>query len=287
MLSWPSLLALIAALGFGVAGVLMKRALQYATPLTATLVSVTFTTSFVWVFAALTAPLGQVFRPSILPFVVAGLAAPGLARLLLFVGVDRIGVARAAALGSSAPLFAVALAIVFLGERPSPMLLAGAAAIVAGAALLSSRNRADGAWRRRDMVLPLVAALGFGVRDTFSRYGFREPTHPLVGAAAATIASLAVMVCVAGAWRRSLRLERPGLGFLALAGVAEGTAYLTMWRALAVADVALVSPLVNAQAIFAVTLAAIFLRDLERVTWRIALAALLIVAGVAAVIRHG
>lgn len=286
-MTWAPLFALTAALGFAVAGVFLKRGLQYTTPFAAAVVSVTFTTAFVWMLAAATAPLAQLFSWTILPFVTAGLAAPGLARLVLFRGVHRIGVARAASLAGTAPLFSVALAIAVLGERPPPLVLAGAGAIVAGGVLLSSRGRTDGSWRRRDMALPLLAALGFAVRDAISRYGFREPTHPLVAAAAATLTSLGVMALFALIWRRHLAVQGAGLGFLALAGLAEATAYLTMWRALSMADVSLISPLVNAQSIFAVALAAIFLRDLERVTWRIAVAAALIVAGVATVVRFG
>jgi uncharacterized membrane protein len=64
-------------------------------------------------------------------------------------------------------------------------------------------------------------------------------------------------------------------------------AYLTMWRALMLGQVSVVSPLVNSHAIFTVALVWLFLRDLERVTWRIAVAAALVVAGVGLVIRFG
>jgi uncharacterized membrane protein len=72
---------------------------------------------------------------------------------------------------------------------------------------------------------------------------------------------------------------------VAVAGLAEGIAYMTMWRALAIGEVAVVSPLTNASSIIAVGLAAIFLRDLERVTWRMGVAAALIVAGVTMILR--
>ena len=54
---------------------------------------------------------------------------------------------------------------------------------------------------------------------------------------------------------------------------------------LAIGEVAVVSPLTNASSIIAVGLAAIFLRDLERVTWRMGLASALIVAGVTTILR--
>lgn len=47
----------------------------------------------------------------------------------------------------------------------------------------------------------------------------------------------------------------------------------------------MVSPLDNARSIAAIALAAIFLPDLERVTWRIVVAAGLILVGVALVMR--
>jgi uncharacterized membrane protein len=232
-----------------------------------------------------TVPLERLLTWRIAPFLLAGFVAPGLARLGLFTGVARIGEARSSSLAASTPLFAIVLAIPFLGERPSALLLLGAAGVVAGGILLAHRGREDRSWRRRDMIFPLLAALGFGVRDNLSRWGLRDYAYPLAAAAAATATSVVVMWLVALLGRSRLRLDARGLGYLAASGLAEGTAYLTMWWALSAGEVSVVSPLVNSHPIFAVTLAAIFLRDVERVTWRIGLAALLVIAGVALVVR--
>jgi uncharacterized membrane protein len=284
-LTWAPLLAIGSAVGFGVAGVLLRRALQYTGPVSAAVVSVSVTTAFIWTIAVVTTPLDRMLTWRVWPFLVAGLVAPGLARLFFFMGIDRIGVARAFSLMAGAPLFAVVLAIAFLGERPGPLLLAGAVAIVAGGVLLARRAHDEARWRRRDMIFPLLGALGFAVRDNLSRWGFREYGDALTAAAAATVTSLAMMWLVAGVRRTKLDLPPIALVFLICSGIFEGLAYLLMWRALAIGDVSVVSPLVNAHSIVAIALAAIFLRDLERVTWRIALAAALIVSGVALVMR--
>ena len=89
-----------------------------------------------------------------------------------------------------------------------------------------------------------------------------------------------VRPCAGGVWS----FHPVGAAFLVTSGLCEGTAYLTMWRALAIGNVSLVSPLVNSHALFAVLLAAVFLRDIEQVTWRIAVACVLTVAGVLLVI---
>lgn len=265
---------------------LLRRALEYATPLTATLVSVNITMLFVWAFAATTARLEGITFLRVLPFLVGGLAAPGLARLALFHGVDRIGVARASILMGSTPLFAIGLAVLFLAERPSPLLIVGAVLVVGGGALLTRRGVAEKAWRPRDLLLPIVAALGFAFRDNVSRWGLRDLPEPLVAAASATLASVVVMWLFALTRRGTgrVRFRTAGLRFLALAGIFEGIAYLAMWQALTSGHVSVVSPLVNSSPFFSVLLAAIFLRDLERITWRFAVAAVLVVVGVALVV---
>ena len=314
-------LSLGAAVSFGMAGVLLRRGLQHASPLTAAVFSVTVTTIFVWLVVAATGPMAVVFTWAILPFLAAGLVAPGLARLAFFTGVQRIGVSRASAVVSAAPLFAIGAAILFLREEPPTLLLGGAALVVAGGALLSYRGKGETDWRRRDLGYPIMAALGFAFRDIVSRWGLVHFPHPLTAAAVATAMSLIVMwtfMAVRGAAggepsRRILkltrrekrnpasqkipafarRLRRPdvawsfhpaGAAFLMMSGLCEGTAYLTMWRALAIGNVSVVSPLVNSHALFAVLLAAVFLRDIERVGWRIAVACGLVVAGVVLVI---
>jgi drug/metabolite transporter, DME family len=281
----PVVLALAAALCFASAAVFLRRALQYASSRTAAVLTVTFTAGCVWAVTAATAPLALVLSPRVLPFVIAGVAAPGLARLAYYTGVDRVGVARATALVSTAPLLAVALAIVALDERPTTTLLAGAVSVVAGGIVLSLRGRTDVAWRRRDLGLPIVGALGFAVRDVVSRHGLREFPEPMIAAAVATLTSVVLMWALVAVTGTTALPARSGLTFIVLAGLSEGMAYLTMWRALATADVSVVSPLISAQPVFAVALTAVFLRDLERVTWRIVLGAGLIVTGVALVIR--
>ena len=52
-------------------------------------------------------------------FAVAGILTPGLFMAFFYIGVQRIGAARAATIKSAAPVYAVICATIFLGERPS------------------------------------------------------------------------------------------------------------------------------------------------------------------------
>ena len=278
-------LALAAALGFALARVVLKRALPHTTPLTAVVTSIVFTGTVLWIVAVLTAPLSQFATTAVWPFVIAGLLAPGLARLLVYVGIDRIGAARSSAIMPIGPFSAILLAVVFLGERPSGSLLAGAACIVAGTILLSQQERGGRAWRRRDLIFPLLGAIAFGLRDVISRWGLQTFPHPTVAAVVATMTSAVLIAAFAQRRRGELRADRVGLGFLILTGTFEALGSLALWAALAVGNVSVVTPLAHAQPMFTVILAAILLRDIEQVTWRVAVATPIMVAGAILVIR--
>lgn len=285
----PPLLALCAAFGFGVSGIFLRRALRWASPLAAAMVSVGFTTVFVCTLAAATAPISRLFTWEIAPFLLAGLIAPGLARLAFFIGVDRVGIARAMPLVSTAPVFAVLVAIVALGERPSPLVLLAVVCITLGGALVAARGAAGGTWRRIDLVFPLLGALGFALRDNIFRHGFRRYDEPLLAGAAAAVASAVTMSVVSALAFRSGRISisRHALGLLAASGLSEALAYITALRAFREGHVSIVSPLVSTHGLFAIALAAIFLRDLERVTWRLVVATVLIIVGSLVVVRAG
>lgn len=278
-------LALAAALGFALARVVLKRALPHTTPITAVGTSIVFTGTALWVVAALTAPLSQIAPAVVWPFVIAGLLAPGLARLLVYVGIDRIGAARSSAIMPVGPFSAIVLAVVFLGERPSRSLLLGAACIVAGTILLSGQERGGRAWRRRDLLFPLLGAIAFGLRDVISRWGLQTFPHPTVAAVVATMTSAVLIAAFAGRRRAELRADRVGMGLLFLTGSFEAMGSLALWAALAVGNVSVVTPLAHAQPMFTVLLAAILLRDIEQVTWRVAVATPIMVAGAIAVVR--
>src|SRR6185503_1133789 len=186
-----------------------------------------FTAATVWILAAGTRTLSLALAPRVWPFLVAGLVAPGLARLAVYLGVHRVGASRAAALASCAPLFATVIAILVLGEHPTLGQLGGTGAIVAGGALLAYRHRDDRAWRRRELVFPILGAFGYAIRDNVSRMGLTDFPHPLVAAAVATASSVAVLWVVVLMTRRTglIGVTWTGIPLLALCGLAEGIAY--------------------------------------------------------------
>jgi drug/metabolite transporter (DMT)-like permease len=77
----------------------------------------------------------------------AGLLAIGVAYLLWYRGVQRIGTSRTAVYSNLVPLTALVTAWIWLGEVPSGVQIAGAAVILAGLWLAQSPEPSSSRWR--------------------------------------------------------------------------------------------------------------------------------------------
>jgi drug/metabolite transporter (DMT)-like permease len=122
-----------------------------------------------------------------------------------------------AACGALVP-FVLSLAT---GERPSTIALAGAAAALGGAVLASvDERRGDSPERARAVALAVVAAVALGLFVYFLGLGSREG-DPLSTLTGARVASLGLLIAVAGVRRSTLRLPRSALGAVAAVGLAD------------------------------------------------------------------
>jgi drug/metabolite transporter (DMT)-like permease len=74
-------------------------------------------------------------------FAAVGILGPCLGRVFNYIGVDRMGAARATPLINSSPLFTTILALVFLREQITLKILCGVICIVGGIAVLTGQRR--------------------------------------------------------------------------------------------------------------------------------------------------
>jgi drug/metabolite transporter (DMT)-like permease len=216
------------------------------------------------------------FRPDlhhIWPFFLAGLLAPGASQVLFTLGVREIGASRTSVTVGAAPLVAVAIALVFLGEPLRAPLAAGALAVVAGGVLLAAERDRPGHLRARGLLYAAAAATLFATRDNIVR-ALHAHASPETAAAATLVAG----TIAAAAWARRAPTARE-LRRLAPAGVLFGLSYVCLFEAYWRGRVSVVSPLVATESLWGVALSAVLIRQTEGIGRRLALGALLIVAG--------
>jgi drug/metabolite transporter (DMT)-like permease len=82
-------------------------------------------------------PLSTLWMPSIGYFVAAGFFAPAIGQTLAYIGMERIGVARAAPIVNTSPIFSSMSAVFFLGEVWLLQNMIGTCLVIAGVIVLS------------------------------------------------------------------------------------------------------------------------------------------------------
>lgn len=207
------------------------------------------------------------------PFLLAGLLAPGGSQALFTLAVREIGASRTSVAVGAAPLAAVAIAIVFLDEPIRAPLLLGALAVVAGGALLAVERDRPGHLRARGLLYAAAASVLFATRDNLVR-ALHAHASPETAAAATLVAG----TLLATMWSRRVPTARE-LRRLAPAGVLFGLSYVCLFEAYWRGRVTVVSPLVATESLWGVGLSALLIRHTEGMGRRLALGALLIVAG--------
>ncbi len=135
-------LAFASAFCFGAALVLTQLGLPYLAPLAGAAIAIPSSTLLLICISPVALADSAVAWNAVLIFAAVGLLYPGAATLLTFAANRALGPVITGTLGNLAPLFAVALAFVMLGEPLRPAQLGGLVAIVAGVVLLTAA-RAD------------------------------------------------------------------------------------------------------------------------------------------------
>jgi drug/metabolite transporter (DMT)-like permease len=260
-------LAFAAAFLFGLALVLAQVGLRYVAPLSGAAIAIPSATAlFICVAPFALADATPVWA-AVPIFAAIGLMFPGTVTLLTFAANRALGPVMTGTLGNLAPLFAVALAFVILGEALRVLQLGGLFAIVAGIVVLTAvRGENAHRWRSWYLLLPLAAAALRGANQATVKLGLEIWPSPFAAALTGYLVSTVVVLTAArlGTGRfvaaAPARADEPGSGeyparglikwwprwllwFVAV-GWCNGLAALLMYAALAQGSVALVSPLV-------------------------------------------
>ncbi len=277
----PLILALFAALAFSLNNFFSRLGLEESTPLTAVTVSVTVNALGLWVLAAFVSPIRPIFSVNVWPFVLAGIFAPSLARSLLFYGYQDLGLARSDVIAGSMPLFAVLMAVVFIGERPSMGVVFGTVSVVLGVGLLIYKPDGNKPWVRWTMLFPIGAAFFFALRDVTIKVGLQLFPHPVAAAALTVTVSGLIMnfPYLFPRRRKQVVLTKKSFLLFCLSGILTSAAYFCIFVALQGGTVSQVNPLLSVFPLFSVLLSFLFLQSKERVTLRVVGGGIIVVAG--------
>ncbi len=281
-------LALVSGAAFGLMAVLMRLGLRRV-PDAALGAMHTTTVGFVTaaVIAVAINQASDLTWSGIWPFFVLGLAVPGLTHVMLAHAMQGIGASRTMVITGALPLVSSFAAIVFLSEPLRTPLAIGTLLIVASVILFAGDPVRPENYRAIGVIWAAGSLVLFAARDTISRWVVVDRDVPGVVAAAALLAGATVavvlFVLVTRYRHAPLAQIRSSLAPFVWAGVAFGAAHLALLEAIDRGKITVVSPLLGTVVLWTVLFAAILLRQSEAISPRLIAAALLVVAGAAAI----
>lgn len=287
-----ALWAVASGVGFGLFQSLNRRALvDIEDPYVSTFINLVIAALALFAMSLATEDLTQLFDAGAWPLI--AFAAAGVVHFLLgwtFLNLSqrRIGAARTSPLLTMAPLFALVVAAITLGQLPGALALMAIVPMVLGAYLVAGGGEEA---RGADALPGLACAFMWAVSPVFTIEGLEGLDSPLLGVTLGMVASVAaygVFLVGRGKSLRATVIARDALAFKVLAGVLVALATWWRWLAIDGTDVAVVLALALVSVPIVLFLSPLLVgRHLERVTRKVWIGAALVVAGALTLIATG
>ena len=284
--------ALLSAFLIGLNTIVIKKSLNRASTFSVAIMLTTVGTIFFWTIILFMYPDANsgVNIKACLYFTIAGLFAPGLLRLVFFMGIERVGVSIASSIMATIPAFAAVIAVFFLNEKLSSVLAFGIILIVVGIILFEqdkNANKSKEGYRGKDIALLLLGAVAGAVAITFRKMGLHLWNFPALGVAlgftSALTTYLIILVC-SPKLRNEFAIQLSDLPIFVAGGLSLSFGWFSIFYALSHGPVVVVAPLNALHPLVVMTLSTIFLKDSERITGLKILGCISVLVGVVLII---
>ncbi|MFQ5914014.1 MAG: DMT family transporter [Nitrospinota bacterium] len=286
----PAALALYSAISFAFSEFAVRVAVRHSSPYTGSLMQavvhlIIFGLLTLWLY-----PETEIWNRGAWWYMISGALDPGIGVICYFAGIARVGIARAATVVGTSPLFSAAAAMLLLGERPNVWVWLGTLAIVVGVGALAYEPSVRGK-DKLGFVLVILGALFFGLAHTFRKLGLAFIPSSAAGMAVGQVGALIILPLLAPLLPAGSRFNAnpKGLAYYFLDSLGIALALFFLFEGLRLGTVSVVVPLMHTFPLIVILVAWIFLREKERITGRLLTGALLIVVGAAAItgLGHG
>ncbi|MBM4260463.1 MAG: DMT family transporter [Deltaproteobacteria bacterium] len=281
----PQIIALSAAVAYALSFILSKRGFKYSSPITITFISLLIQTVTLFSIALTITGI-----PSVTPFVFMLFAIAGVlqavVRQLTYIGIEKIGAARSGPIRASVPFWSAAIAIFFLGEEMTTAIALGTVLVVVGILLISWRaDEHVKDFRRWYIIAPLLASILGGVVYPIRRYALRFSDEPIFFGAVVGIVGWACTAAYLAlpTTKEKLIWNRESLRYFIAGGAFESLGLLLVLYALTYGPVVMITPLTATLPLWVVIGSKLFLNDVEKITTRIVIGAVLVVLGTVAI----
>jgi uncharacterized membrane protein len=228
--------------------------------------------------------LNELSAPALLYFALSGASAVFMGRMLLYLGIERIGPARASTFKNAAPVFTAILAWFVLGEAVTGFRWLGILAVTLGLILIGNKaRRGANPLTAAGLAIAMGSAFFYSLRPLLSKLGLNLAPLPLTSTLVQYMAALVLylgFLLLTGQLGQA-RPDRRSLFFFAVGGVLQTLGVLFLQIALTDSDVTVVYPINASAPLITFVLSYTVLKNAERLTAWDLIGSLLAVTGVA------
>ena len=279
-------LALLSALSLGLSQILVRKNIEKSNFVYISLTVTIMGNIILWPLTLMFTDLNTLNPEGLLLFIVAGLLAPGIARLFYFKGMQTAGISANASIFATYPIFTSIMAVSLLGEALSIENWIGLVCVIAGVIFIGRNiNNNDTQTKhtsKKGLIVPVVGSLAIAFSQIVRKESLIVYNQPLLGAAVGyTIALIVyILVMVFSKTSRTRKFSRQDIHLFWKPGVGIAAGWLLSFLALSQEMVSIVVPILQTELLFILFFAYIFLRNLEKISFKLIVNAILIVVGV-------
>lgn len=278
-------LALLSAAASGISVVLVRKHSASASVFNMSLVITAVGMAVLWPLALAEGRLDALNLAGFALFAVSGLLSPGLVRLFYYKGLKDLGASVNSSIFAVYPLYALLPALLLLNETVTVWNFLGVAAIISGVILVErfingKNGHADSGWK--EFIAPALGGVMLGGATVFRKLALEQTNAPILGVAVAYVFSLLPYVLALGAYlpaRKALSLKS-NLRWFWIAGIGQAFSWLLAFYALSVEQISITTPLLAVEPLFVVAFGYFYVRELERVSLKLAASIAATVLGV-------
>ena len=290
-------LSLVAASSLGGGAVAARAGMPGVHPIA--LIGVALVVGFVGVtivdLALDPSSLLNVPRDAWLWIVALGVVQFAIGRTVAYSGVSIIGASRTALFISTSVPFSVLFAIAFIGESLKPLVAVGTVGVIIGLLLASGDSLTQG-WRadHRYLIgclLGLTAGAATGASTVLAKQAVGIYNSPLTISALGMLAAMFIVipaVSLIAARNPVIRtFDWKSMGCVGFSGLSTTVSIVSQLFAVQRADVVIVAPILATFTLWTLLFSHIFISRMEQINLRLIIGAIVVVAGVVAVILGG
>ena len=279
-------LALLSALSLGLSQILVRKNIEKSNFVYISLTVTIMGNIILWPLTLMFTDLNTLNPEGILLFIVAGLLAPGIARLFYFKGMQTAGISANASIFATYPIFTSIMAVSLLGEALSIENWIGLVCVIAGVIFIGRNiNNNDTQTKhtsKKGLIVPVIGSLAIAFSQIVRKESLIVYNQPLLGVAMGYTAALIVYLLVIAFSKnsRTRKFSRQDLQLFWKPRIGIAAGWSLSFLALSQEMVSIVVPILQTELLFILFFAYIFLRKLEKISFKLIANALLIVVGV-------